>query len=315
MKNKQIDVPIYESVDEFEKNLPKTVELLHTEDGHKVFVIGTVHYSIKSHYDVASVIRNTKPSVVMLELCPLRKHMLDIDEETLLREASSLDKAKMLKIIRAKGLVSGMFYISFLKTNARITKQLGVAPGGECRRAVIECKKLKNCKVLLGDRSIDVTMQRALKPLSWLDKLRLSNIFNEPTVTSMTPADVEAYKNRDTDYLASLRQHFPSVYRSFVTERDQILAHNLMLATKLGSSMMRNLEGNGQGQGNNDNGRIYKTTVVGVVGMGHMNGIVKNFGRTKTEEIRKMMQLDLSSKKPPVTFRNLIKLLTFLKTK
>ncbi|XP_055916643.1 traB domain-containing protein-like [Eupeodes corollae] len=272
--NNSLEIPIYRNQADFEQNLPKTVEVLKTKEGNKVFLVGTVHFSLKSHHDVSTVIRNTNPSVVMLELCPLRKHMLDIDEETLLREASALNLRRISEIFVQKGLINGMFYLSFLRTNAKITKQLGVAPGGECRRAVEECKKLKHCKVLLGDRPIDITMQRALSPLTWRDKLMLSSIFNEPSISQMTPADVEAYKNRDIDYLRNLRLRFPSVYRSFVTERDQILAHNLMLATKL-------------------SGRNY-CNVVGVVGVGHMNGICESFGQTKPEEIMKMMKQDLT---------------------
>lgn len=54
-------------------------------------------------------------------------------------------------IINTNGLINGMFYILLLNMSAKITKELGMAPGGEFRRAVSEVNQLQNCLVHLGE--------------------------------------------------------------------------------------------------------------------------------------------------------------------
>lgn len=49
--------------------------------------------------------------------------------------------------------------------SAKLTKELGMAPGGEFRRALAEASKIPNCSIHLGDRQINVTLQRAIKGL------------------------------------------------------------------------------------------------------------------------------------------------------
>lgn len=49
--------------------------------------------------------------------------------------------------------------------SAKLTKELGMAPGGEFRRALAEASKIPNCNVHLGDRPINITLQRAIKGL------------------------------------------------------------------------------------------------------------------------------------------------------
>jgi len=41
------------------------------------------------------VIRNVRPDVVMVELCPSRIHILKLDEKTLLEEAKSINIPKV----------------------------------------------------------------------------------------------------------------------------------------------------------------------------------------------------------------------------
>lgn len=49
----------YKQVQEYDPtiddNLPETVTLLHTNDGGKVYLVGTAHFSIESRNDVSKV--------------------------------------------------------------------------------------------------------------------------------------------------------------------------------------------------------------------------------------------------------------------
>merc|ERR1712012_650083 len=61
--------------------LPETCTLLRTENGGRVYVVGICHYSRESAEDVASVIQNVRPDIVVLELCEDRKDRLYQDQD------------------------------------------------------------------------------------------------------------------------------------------------------------------------------------------------------------------------------------------
>ena len=88
-------IRVYDSIEEFERNLPPTVTVLSNEYGSKVYVVGTAHFSKESQDDVSLVIRNVRPDIVMVELCAQRVHMLQHDEKTLLEEARDINFAKV----------------------------------------------------------------------------------------------------------------------------------------------------------------------------------------------------------------------------
>lgn len=281
----------YNSVESFNRELPKTVELITTPDGDSVYVIGTAHFSLKSQDDVSLVIRNVKPNAVVLELCPLRMHILDYDEQTLLQEAKDLSPEKIKQILKDQGFSHGLFYLSFLRASANITKQLGIAPGGEARRAVAEAKKLRRCKVLLGDRPMNITLRRALYGLSFQKKMQISIALNsfDLDTTPITQDDVESYKNQERETLKKMQETMPSVFHSFVTERDIILAHSLFLAVELAREMQRLKLTMDQISRGDDN--VMPVNIVGVVGIGHLKGIVKNYGKTSSAQIKQLMTL------------------------
>lgn len=103
--------------------------MLTNEFGSKVYIVGTAHFSKESQDDVSLVIRNVRPDVVMVELCTSRVHMINHDEKTLLEEARDMSFAKIQSITKANGLVNGLFYILMLNMSAKLTKDLGMAPG------------------------------------------------------------------------------------------------------------------------------------------------------------------------------------------
>lgn len=119
-------IPIYSSLEEFDKHLPSTVTLLTNEFGSRVYVVGTAHFSKESQDDVALVIRNVRPDVVMVELCASRVHMLNHDEKTLLEESKDMSFEKIKSITKTNGLMNGLFYILMLNMSAKLTNDLGM---------------------------------------------------------------------------------------------------------------------------------------------------------------------------------------------
>lgn len=151
------DLLIYESIEDFNKNLPSTVTLLKTPNGDNVYLVGTAHFSEESQKDVAFVIRNVRPRAVVVELCESRVHILKHDEKTLLEEAKDINVHKIRNVIKTNGFFNGMFYILLLNMSAKLTKELGMAPGGEFRTAMKEASKIDDCLVHLGDRPINIS--------------------------------------------------------------------------------------------------------------------------------------------------------------
>ncbi|ESO99290.1 hypothetical protein LOTGIDRAFT_113686, partial [Lottia gigantea] len=247
--------------------LPDTTVCLETPEGCKVYVVGTAHFSIDSQNDVSKVINATQPDVVMLELCKSRMNILELDENTLLEEAKNINMDKIRLAIKQSGVVQGVMHLLLLSMSAHLTKELGMAPGGEFRRAFIEAQRVPGCRMHLGDRPIQITLKRALGSLSFWQKLSLAWYI----ITSKEPIskeEVEKCKQKDLleQMLKEMTGEFPALSRVFVDERDIFLTHSLKFAAR---PMLESPSANG----------LIPSVVVGVVGIGHVPGIVANWSK------------------------------------
>jgi len=268
------DSKLCSSIEVFDSNLPETVTLLKSMFGSKVYIVGTAHFSKKSQEDVSFVIRNVKPDVVLVELCPSRVHILRYDENTLLQEAKDINFNKICNIIKSNGLFNGVLYVLLLNMSAKITKELGIAPGGEFRQAVREAQKLSNCVIQLGDRPISITLSRVLQKLSMLQTFKLLwkfISFNE----KISVREVEQCKQQDLldGLMNQMAVEFPVFREVFIEERDLFLCHSLEIASLPQETLKR------------------PTRVVGVVGIGHMKGITLNWNRVDSNEICKITKI------------------------
>ncbi|KAK0077286.1 hypothetical protein PV326_010133 [Microctonus aethiopoides] len=281
-------IPQYDPT--IDDRLPPTVTLLTTPTGAKVYLVGTAHFSKESQEDVSTIIQAVQPNIVMVELCEARVHILQLDEETVIKEAENLNLQTIRATMRHNGVFNGIIYVLLLNISAHLTKQLGMAPGSEFRRAFSEAKKIPNCIVHLGDRPINITIQRALSSLTWWQSIYLFwTLLNSRDPISKE--DVERCKSRDflEEVLADMAEQFPSLGEVFVRERDLYLTHSLQLAAR----PYQTLHG-------------VPSRVVGVVGIGHMQGIIDNWGRVSSSQIPPIMRIpppSLSSKILGVTFK------------
>ncbi|CAD5220680.1 unnamed protein product [Bursaphelenchus okinawaensis] len=240
----------------------------------RLYVIGTAHFSPESQNDVTKAISEVQPDIVMVELCAHRVSILSLDEETLLREAKTLNRQKIMNLIRDNGIVQGLLQVLLLSTSAHIAKELGMAPGGEFRAAHKASFKIPGCKLILGDRPIQVTLQRALASLGILQKIRLIYHVISSNRTSVTQEDVENCKEKDLleSLLKEMAGEFPQLSKIFVEERDKYMAY--VLQSLMQSSTCAKITA----------WRNCKTKVdyqplkmVAVVGIGHMKGIQESW--------------------------------------
>lgn len=280
------DIKIYDSIKEFNENLPETVTLLTMPNGCNVYLVGTAHFSEKSCEDVANVIRNVRPKTVVVELCESRVHILRHDEKTLLEEAKDINMQKIRSVIKSNGYMNGMFYILLLNMSAKLTKELGMAPGGEFRTAMKEAKKIPNCLVHLGDRPINITLQRAIKSLTLWQTLKLVwklVTFDE----NITKEEVEQCKQKDLleELMKEMAGEFPKFGEVFVSERDLYLCYSLQLAALHSRQQLAQ-----------SNRPLEPFNVVGVMGIGHCAGVQKFWPKKGiAEEIPKIMTIPQAS--------------------
>ncbi|XP_055381018.1 traB domain-containing protein [Condylostylus longicornis] len=271
----QRQIKIYETIEEFEKNLPQTVTVLTTQCGSKVYLVGTAHFSEESQDDVSFVIRNVRPDIVMVELCPSRIHILKHDEKTLLEEAKNFNMATIRSIINTNGVVNGIFFILLLHMSAQLAKELGMAPGGEFRRAFDEVVKIPGCMLHLGDRPINITLQRALRALSLWQTIKL--VWRLTSTENISIEEVEECKQRDLleKLMQEMAGEFPAFSDVFVKERDLYLCHSLQVAA---SPQLTN-------------GVPRPVKVVGVVGIGHAAGIARNWEQVDPNAIPDILKI------------------------
>ncbi|KAL6431012.1 hypothetical protein ACFW04_007043 [Cataglyphis niger] len=272
-----------------DERLPETVTLLTTPNGGKLYLVGTAHFSVESQNDVSKIIQAVQPHIVVVELCRSRVGILQLDEETMFRYAKNIDFKTIMDTIKKEGFYNGLLHILMLRMAAHVAKQLGMPPGGEFRRAFEEAKKVPNCIVHLADRPIKITMQRAIRLLSWWQTIKLG--WHLATMKDpITQEDVELCKERSMldQMIASMEEEFPVLEKVFVKERDIYLTNSLQL-----SCMPHHTA----------NHTVEPARVVGIVGLGHTRGIIENWGKVKPADIPPIMRVP-----PPSLSSKIIKL-------
>jgi len=261
-----------------ESDLPKTCTVLRGQNGGILYLVGTAHFSKESCDDVKQVVAKAKPDAVLLELCAGRVDILRLDEETLLRESQGMDMSRMMATLRSHGTVQGVMYLLMLSLSAKLTRELGMAPGGEFRAAVSGARQVDGCQVQLTDRPIQITMKRALAALSPWQKVKLGwNILTSND--TITKEEVEKCKNKDIleGMLEDLAGEFPAMTKVFVDERDIYLAHTMRVVLEDPRHPAH--------AGRLRTGHVREPpVVVGVVGIGHVKGIVERWGSTTDAE-------------------------------
>ncbi|XP_044751167.1 traB domain-containing protein [Coccinella septempunctata] len=279
--------------EDFDNNLPDTVNLIvDSAKNTKVYIVGTAHFSKESQEDVEKVIQHVQPDIVILELCSSRLNILNLDEESILKEAQEINARKILSTIKSNGVYNGIIYLLLLDMSAHITKEIGMAPGGEFRVAYREVAKLPKCKILLGDRPISITLKRAIAGLSWFQTFKLIwHLINSKDPVSKE--DIEKCKNRDMleQILAEFAEHYPEFKEVFVAERDIFLTYSLQNA-------VANLNVARKPDAKNEPNKI-----VAVVGIGHMPGILKLYHIDQRPFIKDMLTIP-----PPSRVSKFIKL-------
>ncbi|XP_049356274.1 uncharacterized protein LOC125820891 [Solanum verrucosum] len=239
-----------------------------------VYVVGTAHVSSESCQEVEAVINFLKPEVVFLELCSGRVGILTP------QNLKVPTMGEMVEMWKKNQNPFGILYSWFL---AKVATKLEVFPGAEFRVAYEEAMKYGG-KVILGDRPVQVTLRRtwAKMPLWHKTKLVYSLLFQ--AVFLPKPEDlVKMLKDMDdvdmlTLVIQEMSKQFPTLMDTLVHERDQFMSSMLIKVACEHSS------------------------VVAVVGKGHLPGIKKNW--KQPIEVKEL--LSIPSPKPLISVAKIV---------
>ena len=218
-------------------------------------IIGTAHVSQESVDEVKDTIYEQQPEVVAIELdrgryTKLKQEMMGIETD---------DTISVTKIIKENKV--GLFFTSTLLGyfQSKIGADVDVAPGSEMKGA-IEASEDLGIPIALIDRDVNVTLQRALNRMGFVEKLKFMYglIASVLGFADEEEIDIEDMKNPENldDLMEMFKDEAPSVYEVLVHERDAYLAARLM--------------------------QLPQDKVVAVVGAGHQPGIKRYLDNPET---------------------------------
>ncbi|KAK9845236.1 hypothetical protein WJX81_000720 [Elliptochloris bilobata] len=201
-----------------------------------VVLFGAVHVSAHSADDVRRVIEAVRPDAVVVELCRSRAALLYSSGDGLLHgralTALSLSgpslPAALRRALQLGGRPALLLRALMGRRAGRVAAAAGAIAGAE-QRAAREAADACGAQVVLGDRPIEITLERMWAALSWRKRLRLLQVLLLGGADGAVRAEVEAAGAAAADdafasVVAQLSGSFPEILSPLVHERDLYLA-------------------------------------------------------------------------------------------
>lgn len=244
-------------------DLPDDVVVV--RDGDREFIlVGTAHISQESADLVRDVIERVRPDRVCVELDEQRFEALSQK-----RKWENLD---LKQIIRQRQLPTLLINLLLSSYQKKLGAKLGVPPGTELLEAARTAEGL-GIPVTLCDRNIRITMLRAWRSMSFIQKWKLlssvmAGAFGDVEISE---EDLRELRKKDvlSEMMEELASYMPSLKSVLIDERDAYMAETI-----------RASEG---------------STVVAVVGAGHLAGIRQRLETATTADLAEIERI------PPAT--------------
>ncbi|MBI5553577.1 MAG: TraB/GumN family protein [Candidatus Diapherotrites archaeon] len=209
----------------------------------EIILVGTAHVSADSVELVRNVIAQEQPDSVGVELDLARLNQLKMGPQWRNLNLSQIMATGQVYLL--------LFHLLASSYQRSLGQKLGVMPGTEMLEAV-RIAESANLSVVLLDRDVRVTMQRAMQNTGFIEKLRLlvfllEGLFGK--TEEISAQTVERLKETDVlnDLLAKLGSSFPSLKSVLVDERDAFIARRIQ--------------------------EFRGRKLVAVLGKGHLNGV------------------------------------------
>uniref|UniRef100_A0A162A1Y9 TraB domain-containing protein n=2 Tax=Daucus carota subsp. sativus TaxID=79200 RepID=A0A162A1Y9_DAUCS len=240
-----------------------------------IWLIGTSHVSSQSAVDVERVVRTVKPDNVVVELC--RSSLNSLVAEFIFRAGimfTSNDNENGPKLKSNMFSLSGDGFFGAVGRSLNLGGQTALAlrlllailsskvstdvkrPFGDEFRVARKTSEEVGAQIVLGDRPIEITLERAWNSLKLSEKVNLiGSVVRGITLTSDISSDTLKESSSDNSNFQLYEQlsfSFPSLLQPLIHERDTYIAWSLKRSKAVNSSKK----------------------VVGVIGKGHMNGVI-----------------------------------------
>lgn len=194
------------------------------DDAHEIIIIGTAHISNKSVEEVNYVIERELPQIVAVELCAKRYRALrgDVPGELSIRD-----------ILKGGNLYFVLVQWLLAFAQKKIGAGVGVKPGAEMLSAIDKAEEI-GARIVLVDRDIQITLQRAWSEMAFFEKMRMFFALMGTLLgigsDGSDKMDLEKVTEEDTvaQLITELRQLAPNAARVLVDERDAYIARNLL---------------------------------------------------------------------------------------
>ncbi|XP_020248023.1 traB domain-containing protein isoform X2 [Asparagus officinalis] len=229
----------------------------------RIWVVGTSHISERSAADVGRVVNAVKPDNVVVELCRSRAGIMytsnEADDGPLLKlNMFSLGGDKFFGAINRSINLGGQTALALRLLLAVFSSKIsggGNRPFGDEFRAARKASEEIGAQIVLGDRPIEITLQRAWSSLKWNEKLKLlTSIFRGISSSKLAESNSKGQEMDVSPFelYKQLSISYPSLLQPLIHERDTYLAWSLKRSKAVNNSKI----------------------VVGIIGKGHMNGVI-----------------------------------------
>ena len=221
-------------------------------------ILGTAHVSSESVELVCNQIKEWKPELVAVELCPSRMAALT--------EPETLDSEDLLKIIKEGRSAMILLQSALAAQQRKMGLSSGEKPGAELLAAVNAAEDA-DIPVEMIDRDVVITLRRAWRKMGFFEKWRILNaLLWEEEEDSVPIEEVLG----DSDLLSSMmeeaREVAPRAGEVLIDERDTFLAGRI-----------QQIRGKGR--------------ILAVIGAGHLSGVVNNLGEPAIETTSRLAEL------------------------
>ena len=228
-------------------------------DGVRFTLLGTAHVSQASVDAVRDAIGSGKFNAVAVELdAPRLQSLTDPD---------ALAKLDLIQVIRTGRTAMFAANLALASYQRRLAEQLGVEPGAELKRAVMEAR-LRGLPVHLIDREVGLTFKRASSRLGFWGRAKLGGGLLTALLADEEVGHDEIEKLKQGDMLESSFGEFaadsPVLYETIISERDRYMAAGLRALADTDASPVDHTAETGSGA---------MHEVLAVVGAGHLQGL------------------------------------------
>ncbi|WOL05245.1 traB domain-containing protein isoform X1 [Canna indica] len=255
-----------------------------------IWLIGTSHLSEKSALDVERVARALRPDNVVVELCRSRAGIMyaSTSEEvpSLKSNMFSLSGAKFFGAISRSINLGGQSALALRLPLAIFSSKISSGANrsfGDEFRAARKVSEEIGAQIVLGDRPIEITLERAWSSLTLSERMRLVFSLFHGISSSSSELPESDKKNQEMDgspykLYQSLSVSYPSLLQPLIHERDTYIAWSLKRSKAVNKSKK----------------------VLGVIGKGHMNGVVYALISDQGD----LRFRDLAGKTPGMSYNN-----------